>query len=209
MAKAPRQPRQPRKPRAPRKPRVAPPPLQFHVIVDNDEKKPWLFPPCEAEGCIGSTIQSMDTGDYTLVGYESVLCIERKGTTGEVAQNVTQARFERELERMRQFPVRAVILEFTLRELLQFPDNSGIPQNRRRFIRTTPQFLLKRILELQHTYDVPFIFAGRDGRVAALSLFSRVLLGELPPKPNPPKGQPGAAAQMKDDKPCRNDTPAP
>lgn len=198
MAKA--RPSKPRRPRAPRKPREKAAPPTFHVIVDNSEKKPWLFPPDADEGCVGSTVQSIDTGDYTLLGFENVLCIERKGSTGEIAQNVTQARFERELERMRAFPVRAVILEFTLEDLLRFPDNSGIPQSRRRFIRTTPQFLLKRLLELQHTHDVPFIFAGRDGRAVALSLFSRVLHGDLPPKS---KGAVAAIPDMVSE--CRSD----
>jgi hypothetical protein len=164
----------PRKPRAPTK--------TFQVLRDSREQDEhgWTFPANESEGILGTTVRGLPTGDYTLVGFESVLCLERKGSTGEFAQNVCQDRFERELERMRAFPVRFVVLEFTLDDLWNFPANSGIPRSRWRFLRTTREFLLKRLVELSSTYDTPFVPCGRLGREFALSVFKRVVCGDLP-----------------------------
>lgn len=163
-----------RKPRQKRTPKPKPP---FTVLRDTREQLGWVFAPDEETGCLGTELSTLKTGDYSLAGYESLLCIERKGSTGEFAQNITQKRFENELARLQDFPVRFVLLEFSLEDVWNFPANSGIPRSRWRYLRTTPEFILKRLLELQFQYQTPFILCGHLGKEVALSIMQRVLKG--------------------------------
>jgi hypothetical protein len=139
----------------------------YAVLVDTREQIPWEFP--------GSRPATLKTGDYTLEGFETSLCVERKRNTGEIAANLTQDRFERELGRMDEFPFSFVVCEFTLADLLAFPRNSGIPPHRWKWVRLTPQFLLKRVMELQLAFKARWVFAGDHGRAYASSLFKRIV----------------------------------
>ena len=53
--------------------------------------------------CEGMIVQKLDTGDYTLVGLEDKLCIERKGRISELAINLgkDKTRFMKEIARMK------------------------------------------------------------------------------------------------------------
>ena len=73
------------------------------ILIDTREKQGWNFEgfeKCEAQEVIG-----LKTGDYTLEGLETSLCIERKASTGEVALNLGKKRktFEAEMDRASQF----------------------------------------------------------------------------------------------------------
>lgn len=86
------------------------------MIVDTREQKPWTFE--DVKG-VTTLRAKLDTGDYSLEGLETRVCIERKSLddwTGTVLRE--RARFYRELERMRGFDFRCVIIEGTVREIL-------------------------------------------------------------------------------------------
>ena len=57
----------------------------------------------------------LKTGDYTIHGMEDILCIERKNSWLELAGNIGTAkarkRFIAELQRMRKFPYRLLVVE--------------------------------------------------------------------------------------------------
>ena len=146
--------------------------MKFDVLADSREQRGWNFPP--SGSCDGTTTTTLKTGDYTLRGLEDRFVLERKGSTGEFAQNVLQKRFTRELERLDTFPLPFLICEFTVADILRYPINSGIPQCKWKYLRTTGEFLLKRTLEIQVQYKTRFIFAGTDGWHVAWSLFKRV-----------------------------------
>lgn len=58
---------------------------KFKVIRDTREKVGyWDFVPDDR--CSGTIEKAVQTGDYTLVGYEDVLCIERKRNTRRVSR---------------------------------------------------------------------------------------------------------------------------
>jgi hypothetical protein len=149
---------------------------QYTVIRDTREQagQGWFF---EAKGqCLGTEVKKLDTGDYTLVGFERVFTIERKGTITEFVQNLLQPRFDRELERMEEIELPFILLEFDVAKIMEWPHNSGIPRYKIGKIKTTPQFILKKIYEYQcrHPY-LHFIFAGDSGREIASCIFKRVL----------------------------------
>lgn len=150
---------------------------KYEVIRDTREQENmgWTFD--KSPSCSGTTIQKLDTGDYTLQGYEDIVIIERKRSTSELATNLNEARFVRELERLEAFPLPFIVCEFTLDDVFAFPENSGIPRDRWPKLKVTPQFLLRRINELVVKFKTRFIFAGNAEHAKAYvsSLFKRVV----------------------------------
>jgi len=115
------------------------------VIVDTKEKQPWTFDNDTQN--ISTKSHKLKTGDYSIEGLEEVLCIERKKSVAEFAQNITQARFENELIRMEQYKYRFIILEFDLRHIDDFPAN--LPLKVRQKIKITSSYIMRRISEIQ------------------------------------------------------------
>lgn len=144
------------------------------LIRDTREQKGhgWIFG--KADGFTCTKVQTMKSGDYTLEGYEDVLAIERKGSVLEFAQNVTQKRFENELDRLAFIPHTFVILEFDMYELINFPSSSKLGWNIRKNIKITGAFIHKRLNELQLKYPTKFMFAGPYGQEMAISIMKRI-----------------------------------
>jgi hypothetical protein len=147
---------------------------KYTVIRDTREQKGWDFSADQA--CDGTMEGKLDTGDYTIYGAAKFFTVERKGSTGEWAANIFQARFERELERMAKFEHPYIVFEFTLADMIAFPEGSGIPERRWRRLRVTKWLMLKRTIELmQQNPKVHFVFAGKDARSFVISLFKRIV----------------------------------
>lgn len=149
--------------------------MNYTVIRDTSEKENfgWWFD--ADDRCAGTVKASLDTGDYTIQGYESIFTIERKANTAEIAQNIYEKRFVAELERMLDFKHPFFVMEFTMDDIMRFPVNSGIPRHLWSKLKTTPAKLLKDLTTYQVKYGVPIIFAGEFGPEVATSLFKRIL----------------------------------
>lgn len=146
---------------------------RFTVIKDTREQDGWSFG--AGKSCAGMDIGTLKTGDYTLRGYENILTIERKGSVAEFAANITQARFEKELERMREFEFPFMVLEFTMDDIMRFPYGAGLPKSKIPFVRVRGPFILRRLMEFQINYPVKIILAGRHGMDVAHQIFRRVI----------------------------------
>ena len=59
---------------------------KYKVIKDTREQDGWFFSPYDK--CSGMEVGTLNTGDYTLEGFEDVVCIERKASVSEVAMNL-------------------------------------------------------------------------------------------------------------------------
>jgi DNA excision repair protein ERCC-4 len=130
----------------------------FEVIRDTREQDGWTF---SRSKVIDNIIdQKLDTGDYTIVGLEDKICIERKATTSEVSANICEKRFFAELVRMQTFEFRFLVCEFDFQDILTFPKNSGIPSHRHKYVKISPQFIMKNMSEIQIKYGVNVIYAG-------------------------------------------------
>lgn len=152
---------------------------KYTVIRDTREKdrNGWIFP--ASKFCDGTDNKRLKTGDYTLVGYEDLLCIERKGTVAEFSQNITQKRFERELVRMDDFKYAYLVLEFTMDELLQYPVGAKLPPWIKRKVRAKGPFILLRYIEITQRHpNVQIILAGNRGQEVARSIFKRTVENE-------------------------------
>lgn len=145
------------------------------VLQDNKEQIPWDF----SFYGIEQRPTSLKTGDYTLLGYEDKLCIERKRTTGEIAINFgsKSKAFFAEVERMKEFEHRYIIFEFSEDILNEFPKRSGIPTKIHGKLRVSANFLISCVDRIRNDYGVEVIFAGdRDTAIQeAINIFDRVI----------------------------------
>lgn len=148
---------------------------RYRVIRDTREKlgQGWEFQ--ASTRCSGTVIRKLDTGDYTLEGLETSFVIERKGAVVEYANNLFEKRFEAELQRLDSFVHPYLVLEFSLADLMRYPEGTGIPKYKWRYLRVTPALILKRHQEIQIQHPrLRMEFVGAHGREYAASLFKRV-----------------------------------
>lgn len=152
---------------------------KFIVLRDTKEKVgAWYWE--ESEYCEGTMKTSLKTGDYTLKGYEHILCIERKKTVAEFATNLSEKRFDNELERMQVFPVPYIICEFSISDVLDFPHGADLPMSIKKKIKIRGRYIIKRIHEIIAQHHIYFMFC--DDKKGAWeftnSLFKQVYNGK-------------------------------
>lgn len=104
---------------------------------------------------------SLSTGDYSLVGHENEVVVERKTLPDLIAcLGPERERFERELSRMRGIPSVTVIVE---------SPQSAMERGRYRS-RLLPEAAWQSIISFTQKYRVPFIFC-RNARAAERACF--------------------------------------
>lgn len=89
--------------------------MQFRptIIVDTREQNPLVFRNLPTEP------GTLDTGDYSVKGLESLICVERKSLDDLLAcVGRERDRFERELSRMRAYRYRHLVIEADSKTLL-------------------------------------------------------------------------------------------
>ena len=126
------------------------------VVIDTREQLPYEF-----EDSITRTLQ---TGDYSLFGYEDQITVERKtkadayGTIGK-----GRTRFIKELERLREIDYSAIVVEASLTNFVEPP----------RFSQLNPKSAINSLLAWSIRYGVHIYFA--DNRVMGNLLTLRIL----------------------------------
>lgn len=128
--------------------------MDHSIIRDTREQNGWKFSDMIS--------QKLDTGDYTLQGFEDILCIERKASVSELANNISDPRFWREMERMRSYPYKFIICEFSFEDIQGFPHNTDLPKSVKARIRVRPAYVRKKILELQLDYGINVMLCGNS-----------------------------------------------
>ena len=152
----------------------------FTIIRDTREKEGYTFEPSNTRyhTCKGMIYRKLDTGDYSIEGLEDRLCIERKASVVELAGNVghDRQRFLNEIERMKEFPHKYIILEFSLSDLMMFPEGSSILEKDWGKVKVTNTFMLKTLMEFQIFDDIHVIFCDskKNAKWAVLSILKRV-----------------------------------
>jgi ERCC4-type nuclease len=127
------------------------------VVVDTRERTPWTF-----EGQRGVTLEraKLDSGDYSIRGLEHRVAIERKSLddwTGTVLRE--RARFYRELERLRAFDFRCVIVEAGVREIMAGRYTS----------RVSPSVVMGFVAEVSVAQNVQVHLAGSRAEAQVLA----------------------------------------
>jgi len=143
------------------------------VVVDTREQTEFILP---HDNWVDFHIhhEALKTGDYSIKGLETAFAIERKASTSEIANNFFEDRFENVLQRLSVLPYKFLICEFTLRDILSFPINSGIPKWRWKSLKVTGNFLLKKMTELQIDYGIQVLYAGDHGAEQAAAIIKKV-----------------------------------
>lgn len=141
------------------KPKSAPPDkpviCPFVVAIDTREQAPYHFQNLESDAAksyrpliVRSKVMTLETGDYSIVGHENRVCVERKslpdayGTFGG-----GRARFERELDRMSEMDFAAVVIEASWSTIIGHPPKQS---------KLLPKTVYRSVLAWSQRYGVHF-----------------------------------------------------
>ena len=137
----------------------------INIIVDSREQMPYSF---EQWG-VNVQRAGLDAGDYSLLGFESQVAVERKSINDLVScfMGKNRGRFERELARLRSYELAVVVAEATLYDLARGRYLSGIK----------PEAALQSMTAFHVRYGIPFLFCGdrAGGQYMTYSLLSKYL----------------------------------
>lgn len=136
----------------------------FLIIIDTREQKPWIFQDQTTASL------KLDTGDYSIEGLQDIVAIERKRNVAEVANNITESRFQDVIDRLSKIKYPFILLEFNLQNVLDYPIGSTIPKKLWSKIRITPAFIIKHLLELQIEHNIKVIFCGDSDNAEKIAL---------------------------------------
>lgn len=147
----------------------------YTIVVDTRDKPEcrWTFSEyIEKDGNFDVAIKKIDVGDYCIDELpEKTLCIERKKSFVELANNISnndKERFKRELNKMSKYKYAYIITEFTLDELLRGSRYTTIP----------PAYLLSVMLEIQAKYGIHVFFAGKNAEMIAYKIMRKIWMLE-------------------------------
>lgn len=127
----------------------------MHIIQDTREQKPLEF---QLKGNDLIIVQKLEHGDYSIEGMEDILCIERKASASEIANNIKEERFYRLLAEVSSYHFAVIVCEFPFSDVVNFPYISCIPNSVRKRIKVRGNYLISQIADIQATYRIPFIF---------------------------------------------------
>tara|TARA_R100001230_G_C5577927_1_gene97741 strand:+ start:69 stop:554 length:486 start_codon:yes stop_codon:yes gene_type:complete len=148
----------------------------FTVIKDTREQEGYYF--SKYDKCEGMIERKLDTGDYSIEGLEEKICVERKASPEELATNLGQKKnaFMNEIERMKAFRHKFILLEFSLQDLVEFPEGSRIPESQKAKVKISGKYMLKMLMEFQLKHNIHVIFCGNkyNAFLTLTSLFKRI-----------------------------------
>lgn len=117
------------------------------VIIDSRERQAYAFDP----ELFQSKQAALETGDYTLEGMESVICIERKSLDDLVQSLIRDRnRFLNSVKRMQNYPFRLLVAECSIKDIAE-----------RAYVSNAhPNSVIGAIVSLLVDWRLPVIFAG-------------------------------------------------
>ena len=144
------------------------------IIVDTREQQPWSFDFNEI------AVAKLDTGDYSVAGLEEILCIERKKSVSEIANNIVEKRYKDWTKRMSKYKYKFLMLEFDLDDVYRYPRIPDVPKKLWEKIKVSPKFIIKCLIELQVYYNMQVVFCGdhENAERLALSIMKKVYQNE-------------------------------
>lgn len=137
----------------------------FTIVIDTREQQPWLF------DNYTTASRKLDTGDYSIEGLEQFLCIERKKSVSEFANNIVESRFKDVVMRMSQLKYSFLLLEFNLKDVLMYPIGSTVPRKMWNKIKISPAFLIKNLLDLELKHNIKIIYCGNSSNAEKMAEF--------------------------------------
>lgn len=140
----------------------------MNIIQDTREKDPWNFGMYKQVTAV--QVQGLKTGDYTTQEIlqleeekgQKLLAVERKRSSSEIANNLgaERKRFFNEMERMAEYEFRYIICEFPKQRIYEFPENSGIPKRKWKYLRINSGYMVSQLARIETDYDVRIVFCN-------------------------------------------------
>lgn len=131
-------------------------PTDMTILIDSREKTPLSFN--IKDNKIPTKIASMPTGDYTLQFFEEEICVERKSLPDLLnCIGKDRVRFEKELMRLKAFPVKALVIESSW-EIIEAGNYYKSKVN--------PQSVIGSLLSWQHRYGIPVMMLDNQERAS-------------------------------------------
>jgi len=141
---------------------------KFTIIRDSREKTGcgWKFN--ASANCEGMVIKKLDTGDYSLEGYEDLIMIERK-TIPDLWGSLGQwrKRFMKEMDRALEYPIRYLVIEGTVSDI-----NRGF-----RYSKLSAEYIFASLISLEVKYGIHVVFTNKREDIART--YVRKLLSKL------------------------------
>lgn len=126
------------------------------IIIDTREQTPWSFPP-EVETMPGT----LQAGDYSLQGFEKHIALERKSLPDFISCcGSERERFTAELQRLKAYSLRAVIIEGNFQDVIQGNYRSQIK----------PASIIGSVSSWYMKYKTGFFFTDTPAAAATLCL---------------------------------------
>lgn len=143
-------------------------------MVDTREQRALDF-----TGVCPFVVKGLKTGDYSLLNHEHEIAIERKSLSDLHSTVISdRPRFIRELERMRAYSFAAIIIEGTLRDVLDYlPPPKAAAHFTPAQLAAHPKTIVNSLVSWSIEYGVRVFFADTDRNVCralVLSLAKRV-----------------------------------
>jgi ERCC4-type nuclease len=141
------------------------------IIVDTREKKPWKFAWAISHGQIAGTIlDKVDAGDYTIKEVPNLIAVERKQDVSELYGNLVGTekyeRFIREMERLKQFKYRFIVVEDHW-ESLWSPSAFKFASRNKKW---AGYMVMSHLFNIMADYGVHILFAGDKAEQLTLKL---------------------------------------
>ncbi len=129
-------------------------PKGFILVIDSREQLP-LFTGSLPKGLV-IVRDTLNVGDYSIRGFESQIAVERK-TIGDLLGCLgnDRERFKRELEKLKAYEWKAICLEGTEDELLQYHD----------FSLMNPNSVRQSIVSINIRYGIQFYFSQKRSSI--------------------------------------------
>jgi hypothetical protein len=139
---------------------------ELEIICDTREKPTHRFLFSDYDAIV--EVAKIDVGDYKEKNLNNV-CIEKKESVEELFRNLTnkqdKVRFDKELQKMKEFEYPYLVLCFELRDIL-----SGT-----KFSKISPNYIISLLTEIQIKYGINIYFAGKDAEYLIYRIFKKHL----------------------------------
>lgn len=133
---------------------------KYYIIRDTREKPEFGYRFEEDEFCAGTIVRKLDVGDYSIENFEKQIAIERKQSVSEIANNYTEDRFWREVEKLAQMDYPFFVFEFNWNDIAGYPNNLKMSSIVKARIKIKPAFIFSKTLSLTIDYGIPVYFCG-------------------------------------------------
>ena len=131
------------------------------LVYDDREKNPWMF----LSKRWPMVKKRLKVGDYTIKGFENKIAIEKKSGIAELFSDLTtgeRSGFERFLQRLSQYPVKAIVVEDSFFGPLIYSIAAILKRKSRGKSRLTAHTIFHWTSKISIEYGIPILFVDKS-----------------------------------------------